>query len=590
MKALLFIAEVTRKFPFLVLGSASMLILVGLMDAAAIITVAPLVDLVLHPDFKDVGPLTLRVTSVISNAGLPVTLGYLLGFFIGFNVLRTILFIAARHLILRAKYRFLQDLMVGMTIDFFRARWDFFSGSSQGILLNTLTRELQVVGDAFGAMALSCASCVQLILFLAVPLYVSWRVTCISVATALVFAIPFFLLGKMSYRFGRRNTVAANDLMSVLTEGLTCAKVIMGFGKGQDQVEAVKRNFDALRRATLESQTLEIAMPLTYFPLGLVAIVIAILSANAMNVPFSETSIIIYSLIKALPIVGQIPSQKTALEGFFPSYEQVQSLRARALELEQGSGTVSFSALVDGISVEDLSFAYPGHEPALRAVSLKIPKGKMTAIVGESGSGKSTLIDMILGFHEPASGHVLIDGVRLQDLDIVSYRRKLGYVPQDSVLFNKSIRDNLLWAKGGATDEEIRNACVRANAHAFIAEFPSGYDTVVGDRGVRLSGGQIQRLALARAILVDPEIFILDEATSSLDTYSERLIQQSIEEVSKTKTVVVVAHRLSTIVNAHHIYLLDGGQLVEDGTYARLCGLGGQFKRMTELQALEISG
>jgi ABC-type multidrug transport system fused ATPase/permease subunit len=275
---------------------------------------------------------------------------------------------------------------------------------------------------------------------------------------------------------------------------------------------------------------------------------------------------------------------------FFPSYEQVKSLRQRARELEQRSGELSFAGFQREIAVENLTFGYPGHEPILVDVNLRVPKGKMVAFVGESGAGKSTLIDMIMGFNQPLAGWIGFDGVPLEKFDINSYRRRIGYVPQDSVLFNMSIRDNLRWANEAATDAEIEEACRRANADEFIQRFPDGYDTLVGDRGVRLSGGQCQRVALARAILRKPELLILDEATSSLDAHSERLIQMAIETIARETTVIVIAHRLSTIINADHIYVLKEGRIVEEGTYQTLMRKRGHFSRMTELQVLETTG
>jgi subfamily B ATP-binding cassette protein MsbA len=193
---------------------------------------------------------------------------------------------------------------------------------------------------------------------------------------------------------------------------------------------------------------------------------------------------------------------------------------------------------------------------------------------------------MILGFHEPSSGRVTIDGVPLSDFDITSYRRRLGYVPQESVLFNMSIRENLLWAKENATSEQIEQACLQANAHDFIRDLRDGYDTIVGDRGVRLSGGQCQRIALARAILMQPELLILDEATSALDTESERLIQTAIERIAETTTVIAIAHRLSTISQADYVYVLEKGCVVEEGPYVDLVRGDGHFGRMVTMQSI----
>jgi len=323
-----------------------------------------------------------------------------------------------------------------------------------------------------------------------------------------------------------------------------------------------------------------------YFPLGLFVIIVALLVTRRFALPLSELSVLIYALWRVIPTLGSLTGQKSSIENFFPSYEQVIGLRREAEKLAQRTGSLEFEGFHDRIAVEDLSFAHPGYPDSLSSVNVVIPKGKMVAFVGESGGGKSTLVDMIMGFHEPGSGRVTIDGVALEKFDIVSYRRRVGYVPQESILFSMSVRDNLVWAKEDATREEMEEACRLARADEFIERLPDGYDTMVGDRGVRLSGGQVQRIALARAVLRGPDILVLDEATSSLDTESERLIQESVERVAKGRTVIVVAHRLSTITSADRVYVIEGGRVFEEGTYDELLKRGGRFKRMVELQAL----
>jgi len=286
--------------------------------------------------------------------------------------------------------------------------------------------------------------------------------------------------------------------------------------------------------------------------------------------------------------IGNIVTQKNTLDNTCPSYEQVEKLREKSLKLKQKSGTRKFEGFKDAMSLEKISYAYPGHKTVLENINMRIPRGKMIAIIGESGVGKSTLLDIIMGFGEPTEGRLAFDDTNLGDFDIDSYRKRIGYVPQESILFNMSIKDNLLWAKDDATDEEIEHACRQANASEFIREFPDSYDTLVGDRGVRLSGGQCQRIALARAILRRPDLLILDEATSSLDTASERLIQQAIERIARETTVIVVAHRLSTIINSDYIYVLKEGKVVEEGSYGDLVRKSGHFDRMVKLQFLEM--
>ncbi|HDL20057.1 MAG TPA: ATP-binding cassette domain-containing protein, partial [Nitrospirae bacterium] len=296
--------------------------------------------------------------------------------------------------------------------------------------------------------------------------------------------------------------------------------------------------------------------------------------------------IILYALRTIIPMIGQVVTQKNTLSNFFPSYEQVNRIKDSAVEQIQKTGELAFKSLGDSIELKGVCFSYPNKEPVLKNIDATIKKGKMTAFVGESGAGKSTIVDLLIGFNEPDNGIVTMDGIPLFDYDINSFRQRIGYVPQDCILFNTTIRDNLLWSKDDASESDIVEACKLANAHDFIKAMPEGYNTIVGDRGVQLSGGQRQRVALSRAILRKPELLILDEATSSLDSQSEILIQEAIERIAHQTTIVAIAHRLSTIARADWIYVIAGGEVVEQGTYRDLINLNGSFKNMAGSQGL----
>lgn len=587
MKSLIFIWEIFKKFPLLLSLNTLLLVAVSLFSAFSLFTVSPLIDLLINPDLRNISPLTQKAVDILNYLGLPVTLNCWLVIFLIFITLSCLFEVFARQSILKTKYAVLRDIMLGTFKDFFNASWYFFSSGKQGVFLNTFIREMTVVGDAFGSMALFFAAILQLAFFLVVPIYISWQVTVISLGFALLFAIPFFWMGKISYKYGTLNTSTANHLNSLIHENLTLAKVILGFGNQQKSLEGFGMAFDAHRRVTIKSQVIGLAMALLYRPFGIVMLVIALFFARRFGIPLSEIAVLLMALLRVALTIGDLTMRKNSLENFFPSYEQVKKLREQAKELKQVSGAREFKGFERELTIEGLSFAYPGHGPVLSGINANIPKGAMVAFVGQSGAGKSTFIDMIMGFHTPTAGRIMFDGIPLEDFDIYTYRKSIGYVPQDSVLFNMSIRDNMLWTHSLATDRDIDEACRNANANEFISRLPLGYNTIVGDRGIRLSGGQVQRLALARAILRKPSLLILDEATSSLDTHSERLIQQAIENIAKETTVIVIAHRLSTIVNADYIYVLKEGRLMEEGSYAKLIQRGGSFSAMVRQQALE---
>jgi ATP-binding cassette subfamily B protein len=298
---------------------------------------------------------------------------------------------------------------------------------------------------------------------------------------------------------------------------------------------------------------------------------------------------VIWGLKGVVTHIGNLVTYRNLLYGFLPSFEQVKQLTEEAHLWVAPSGKQKFTKLNHSIVFQKLSFTYPGRDITLNQVNLCIHRGKFVAIVGSSGSGKSTLVDLLLGLNVHDQGQVLVDDIPLQQYELDSFRNRVGYVPQDAVLFHMSIRDNLLWANAEATEKDLWEACSQANATEFVEKLPEQLETVIGDRGVRLSGGQCQRLALARALVRKPELLILDEATSALDSHSEHLIQQAINEISGEITIVVVAHRLSTITNADYVYVMNEGKVAEEGKYIELLKHKGLFYKMVKAQQLQAS-
>ena len=240
--------------------------------------------------------------------------------------------------------------------------------------------------------------------------------------------------------------------------------------------------------------------------------------------------------------------------------------------------------LDDRIEFEGVSFSYDTGDEVLHGIDLAVSRGEVVAIVGPSGAGKSTLLDLLARFYDPTGGRVTVDGTDLREVDLPSLRRLLGIVTQETILFNDTVRNNIAYGLAGAAEQEVMDAARAANAHDFISAMPEGYDTEIGERGVMLSGGERQRIAIARAILKNPPILILDEATSSLDTESERLVQEAIERLLRGRTVLVIAHRLSTVRNADRIVVLDRGALKETGTHEDLMSLGGLYRYLYDMQ------
>jgi subfamily B ATP-binding cassette protein MsbA len=296
-------------------------------------------------------------------------------------------------------------------------------------------------------------------------------------------------------------------------------------------------------------------------------------------------------VMRLLPPLKQLSQAPTTAQQSFASAERLFEVLDLPTEEQLDQGGTTVTGLREGIEFQHVSFAYGEDAPVLRDVSFTARKGEVIALVGASGAGKSTLVDLIPRFYEPTSGAIRLDGVDTRQISLTSLRGLTGIVSQDTVLFNDTVRNNIAYgAASRFTDAQVEEAARAANAHAFILELPQGYDTVLGERGTRLSGGQRQRLAIARALLTDPPILILDEATSALDTESERLVQEAIDRLLANRTVFVIAHRLSTVVHADQILVLDRGEIVERGTHAELLAQRGIYHRLHAAQLRRDEG
>jgi ABC-type multidrug transport system fused ATPase/permease subunit len=548
----------------------AMLVLEGLTSAFSMLSIIPLTDYFVNPSLNNPTKVTKYVIYLYKSLSVPIsywTFGLL---FIGLNLLKALFEVGIKYVILRLKYTVLLGLYSDSLGKVFKAKWSFFSNSSYGMLLNSLNKEMTNVGDSFGHLAIILSQTIQLFIFLFVPLWLNASLTLTILMASVALALPFLTLNKLSYRLGKKNIETANQAIGFLNEVLQGAKLIIGFGKQSVSIKKFINLFSRHIIVTLKSQILSSAIPKIFQPIALAAIIFAIGFELNKSTPIAEIASVMWSFLTALPILVTLIQGNLSLNNFIPSYEQLQHLRQNALLHKETSGSKKFINLYSSIEFRNINFTFPGRETTLFDINLVLRKGSMVALVGESGSGKSTIADLMLGLYPPDRGEVFIDNYPLSTYDINSFRQKVGYVPQEPMLFHSSIKDNLLWSNENASENDIFYALKLANAFDFINELPNGLDTVVGDRGIRLSGGQRQRIALARALLRNPDLLILDEATSALDSESERLIQLSIEKVAKNTTILVIAHRLSTISKANFVYVLGKGKIIEKGEYEYL--------------------
>lgn len=471
----------------------------------------------------------------------------------------------------------------------------FFSEERKGDIIARMSGDVQEVESSIMSSLDMLFKNPVLILFYFVTLIcISWQLTLFT----LLFVPPFgWFMGVVGKKLKAHSIEAQalwSDTMSMVEETLGGLRIIKAFcaeekmNKRFNQVNSSYR--DNIMRVNIRQQ---MAHPMSEF-LGTILIVVVLWFGGILVLDYGRIDgpTIIFYLVMLYSIINPLKEFSKASYNIpkgLASMERINKILQAEVEIKDKENPEHISSFEHQIEFRHVSFAYTDRKSAelvyvLKDINLVIPKGKTVALVGQSGSGKSTMVDLIPRYYDVQEGEVLIDGINVKDLAVHDLRMLIGNVNQEAILFNASFKDNIRFGKTEATDEEIANATKIANAYEFITKSEHGFDTNIGDRGGRLSGGQRQRVSIARAILKNPPILILDEATSALDTESERLVQDALEKLMKTRTTVAVAHRLSTIKHADEICVLHEGKIVERGTHEELIEKEGYYKKLHDMQ------
>ena len=465
----------------------------------------------------------------------------------------------------------------------------FFSEERKGDIIARMSGDVQEIEiSIMASLDMLFKSPILIIAYFATLLFISWQLTLFT-----LFIVPLmaWFMGFVGRKLKQRSIKAQtlwSDTMSQVEETLGGLRIVKAFcaekkmNKRFDKINTTYRSL--IMRVNVRQQ---LAHPMSEF-LGTVMIVIVlwfggmlVLNDYALSGPtFIYYLVILYSIINPLK---EFSRASYNIPKGLASMERVDKILNAENTIKEKENPVHIREFKHSIEFRDVSFKYD-QKWVLRHINLTIEKGKTIALVGQSGGGKSTLVDLIPRYYDVQEGQVLIDGVDVRDLGIADLRGLIGNVNQEAILFNDTFRNNIAFGVEEATDEQIAQAAKIANAYDFIMETENGFDTNIGDRGSRLSGGQRQRVSIARAILKNPPILILDEATSALDTESERLVQDALERLMKTRTTVAIAHRLSTIRNADEICVVHEGQIVERGTHEQLLAMDGYYKKLNEMQ------
>ena len=533
------------------------------------------------------------VTQMIETHGPQMTLLFM-GLFLAFmTMLKTSCYFGSSAIMIPLRTGVVRDIRVMVYSKVMHLPLGFFSEERKGDIIARMSGDVgEIENSITSSLDMLLKNPILILLYFSTLIVTSWQLT---LFTVLVLPGMGWLMGKVGKKLKRKSLEAQgkwSDTMSQLEETLGGLRIIKAFIAEDKMVDRFKQCSDELRDATNKVAIRQsLAHPMSEF-LGTLLIVLVLWFGGLLILgdgTSMEASTFIFYMVILYSIIN--PLKDFAKAGYnipkgLASMERVDKILKAENPIKEPVNPLPLHGMNDRIEFKDLSFSYDGKREVLKHVNLMVPKGQTIALVGQSGSGKSTLVDLLPRYHDVQLGEITIDGVNIKNFRIHDLRALIGNVNQEAILFNDTFFNNIAFGVENATMEQVVEAAKIANAHDFIMETELGYQTNIGDRGGKLSGGQSQRISIARAILKNPPILILDEATSALDTESERLVQEALERLMKTRTTIAIAHRLSTIKNADEICVLYEGEIVERGKHEELLEKNGYYKRLNDMQSL----
>jgi ATP-binding cassette, subfamily C, bacterial len=585
-----FVTVLVGTVPRKVLLGLALVLGVALMEWLGLLLLIPLLVLVGLEPAGTASRLADLAQDGFARIGLAPSLAAVLGCYVATVALRAGLQRWQALAVTDLESGFVRSLRRRLFHAVLHTRWAFFTGKRSSDLLHTLTNQVSRVGHATDHLLPLTAQSIVIMVYLLFAVAVSPAMTALVVTAGLGLLLVLRPQSRRAFSTGDRLTAATGRLYGGVMEQLSGLKTTRSY-RAEERTAAF---FDALQQdvvATEMATQRNFARVRLGFDVGAVLVLSLMLwvSVEVLALSVAEVLLLIYLFGRVVPRLAGIQQSHQYFINALPAFRDVMRVIEECeAECEPGRREPGRSiTLKERVQLRQVSFRYrPEGRPVIDRLDLTIPAHRTTAIVGPSGAGKTTIADLVLGLITPESGQVVVDGVPLGPSTLRAWRDQIGYVAQDNFLFHDTIRANLLWARPDATESELRTALGQASAESFVNQLPLGLDTMVGDRGVLLAGGERQRLALARALLRRPALLILDEATSSLDSENERHIQHALGHLHGSVTILVIAHRLATIRDADVVHVLEAGRIVESGSWADLTRTGGRFLDLCRAQGL----
>ncbi len=503
--------------------------------------------------------------------------------------LKNVFIYASSVIIARIRFMATRDLRVNLMDKLLGYDTKYFDSVKSGHIISNINVETRRMGNFIAAVLQFIAIFWRILAYTVLLFAISWKVSLVILLLIMGVLLPIEFILKRVKKLSMSISEAFSVYNNKLTEILNGIRLI----KSRSTEDQEKESFssaahDVYKFQFINNNYMNLIIPLSeVLVLGLVVVLFLVL-INLFNIDVAKSFpfIITYILVLArmLTQLNTLNGRRSAALHDIAAFSNYDLMSDATGKKTIESGNIEMAKFTNSILFNKVSFAYSEDNSVLKDITMEIPQGRITAFVGESGVGKTTIVNLILRSYDVSSGEILVDGTNLKDLNLKSWRKRIGFVSQDVFIFNTSVADNISYGHPNVSEEEIINAAKAANIHDFIDSLSDKYNTVLGERGVKLSGGQKQRISIARAIIHDPEILILDEATSSLDTKTEQQINETIDKLTKKRTVIAIAHRLSTILHADKIFVLENGKIIEEGNHANLIEKSGSYKKLYETQ------